>query len=86
MPMVGLEDLHHGVYEGHHTLNILHEVDLKGSMFWAKGPFWEIDGAKCILAPPKSRFHDLPKEVIMIKAQFAYEPDDDRLHQKYIFC
>lgn len=54
LPYQELEESSEEMDEGGHFLTIWHVADPKGVLFW------EIDGKRCLVDPPKIRFEDMP--------------------------
>ena len=64
--MSDLGDSSEEVEEDSHALNIWH-IAAEGS------DFWEIDGERCIVTPPRINFDSLPTEVVHVRLHFASE-------------
>ena len=79
LPYQELEESPGDLDEGHHRLTIWHVADPSGVLFW------EIDGKRCIVDPPRIKCEDMPCRprdrssdlgAIHIWAEFNISPDD----------
>lgn len=80
LPFHELEGSPEDLSEGYHRLTVWHVADTRGVMFW------EIDGKRCTVDPPKIKFDDMPCRpcdrssdlgAVDIQAEFNISPDDD---------